>query len=287
MRRASQSAAATTTTMREWCDALAHPCYVHERCDLLSISQPSSTGISLLLCTSYLLSGCAIARRNTRREVCRSYYAAAMGVWATALLFATASYQAYTYQLQCQHREDACIERVDGGEVRTRYAADDNWAAIVYLVLQLVGHHLLVVGDAHRIDRVAPTALACAAITFAFVAFVSTVRLHGVTQLYEVSLLAASPSFACQVWYNCRVAYAPRLLLCWCLLTAAFGVYALLLSVDDASSRWRRTGVWFHANDALHVVLLPYGPMLVWASRTTCDHMNTNGVGHVPGVRLS
>ena len=260
--------------MREWCNGLQHPCVIHDGYSILSISQPSSTIISLILCAMYIISAFVVAHLNVNLEVCRTYYVDALYVWAVALLFATCSYQAYTYQIQCQDRPDACIERV-GSEVRVHYAADDNWVAIIYLVLQLCGHHLLVVGDAYRVGHVVPTKIACGVITVAFVLFVLTVRLHRITALYLASLIAAAPSFACQIWYNWRLAYAPRLLLCWSILATSFGVYTLMVAFDDASARWRTTGVWFNENDALHLLLYPYGPLLAWASRTSCDRLRS------------
>lgn len=265
--------------MREWCNGLQIPCIVHEKYSLLSISQPSSTIISLFLSAIYVLSGIAVAHFNTRLELCRKYYTGALYMWAVALLFATCSYQAYTYHIHCQDRPDACIEIV-GGVARALYAPDDNWVSIMYLVLQLCGHHLLVVGDAHRVSHVAITKTMCGVITALFLLFVSTVRLHRFTALYLASLVAAGPSFACQVWYNWHLAYSPRLLACWALLAMSFVTYTLMFVIDDASARWIRTGVWFNENDALHLILYPYGPLLVWASCTSCDRSTFPTSGH-------
>jgi hypothetical protein len=44
-----------------------------------------------------------------------------------------------------------------------------------------------------------------------------------------------------------------------------------MVSSINEEQYYRRTGVWFHANDALHVLLIPYPALLYWASLTAED----------------
>lgn len=150
---------------------------------------------------------------------------------------------------------------------------DVNWAAITYLILQTVGHHLLVVGDVFRAARryVRLAIAVSVALTLAYALWCFTVDVHNTVDLYSASLVIAAPTLAAQGFLSGWVRYGPRLLACWATLLVSYVVYICFVYMVDEERVYRESGVWFHANDALHVLVIPYGPLLYWASLTAED----------------
>jgi hypothetical protein len=216
------------TTPREWCSALSHPCaFVNGTL----IAQPSSSIIGVVLGLAYLIGGVLILRANNRRgtfwawtpgredetgfgdrarERCRFLYGITMLIFGVALFFATASYQTFTYQLNCRSLDDPCI---DPQTMELSYAVDINPAGIIYLVLQVIGSYCLLLGDTYRaLRRYKNAVLAVStALVALFVLWVATVRQHGYSDLYSASLVFIVPGVLAQLILNAYVRALPRI----------------------------------------------------------------------------
>jgi hypothetical protein len=206
------------TTARAWCQALGHQCvFVNGTV----ISQPSSSIIGIVLGLVYIASGVFTLRANAKRgpfwawtkgrdetgfgdqarERCCALYGACLLIWGFALFAATASYQAFTYQLQCEDLDTPCV---DPKTMEVLYDVDVNGAASVYLLLQTIGHYCLVVGDACRALRryLRPVIVSSVIVTALYALWCFTVTLHGYTDLYSASLVIALPSLVAQGLLN-------------------------------------------------------------------------------------
>ena len=133
------------TNWRDWCRALGVPC---SRINGVVVSQPSSTAICAVIGALYLIFGILCLVENKRRgarwgwvdfhldeflgrpskirpgaettdatkERCRFLYGAALIFNFFCLVFATASYQSFSYQLNCQSGS-ACIHPPEKGDL--------------------------------------------------------------------------------------------------------------------------------------------------------------------------
>mmetsp|Transcript_3651 Transcript_3651/g.12161 ORF Transcript_3651/g.12161 Transcript_3651/m.12161 type:complete len:302 (-) Transcript_3651:271-1176(-) len=275
----------TQPTPQEWCDALGYPCAFIGG---TIIAQPSSTLLTLVLALDHLLFGVLVLRENRRRgtlwawtkghpetgfgdearERCRAFYGWAMVIWAIAVVFAAAAYQAFTYQLQCTGATP-CLD-ADG---RPTLSPDVSVAAFVYLILQCLGQHTLIVGDAYRALRryAVPVALYGLVATGGYAAFVILFPRHGYDELFMILFAFSAPIILGQLYLQARVRYAPRLCLATTILIASLVVYLAYRYIVDPAEQLARTGVWFSADDALHVVTILYAPALWWAAKVAED----------------
>eukprot|EP00192_Tetraselmis_astigmatica_P012756 CAMPEP_0117693100 /NCGR_PEP_ID=MMETSP0804-20121206/26688_1 /TAXON_ID=1074897 /ORGANISM="Tetraselmis astigmatica, Strain CCMP880" /LENGTH=391 /DNA_ID=CAMNT_0005506607 /DNA_START=131 /DNA_END=1306 /DNA_ORIENTATION=+ len=193
----------------------------------------------------------------------RLCYAWSLMWFGVAVTSACVSYQTFTWQLNCRGRDAPCV----GPEGDPLYAADTNPAALVYLILQVASYHLLVVGDAYRALRlyVKPVAIYSVLVTVFYACWCFTVQLHGHDNLFMASLWVSIPPVVGSVILNAIVHYEWRLVVAWGVLIVSFLGYIVWDALIDESQLWQDTGVWMHANDILHILLLPYPPTLWWA----------------------
>ena len=199
-------------------------------------------------------------RQAHRSRLC---YAASVFGFGVAVSLACASYQTFTWQLNCRGIDRPCV----GPEGEPLYSPDTNPVAVGYLILQVASYHLMVVGDAYRALRRYVNAVALYSLfaTALFAAWCLAVRIHGFEDLFAASLVVSAPPVLGSIALNGLVRYEWRLVVAWGVLLASYLGYVLHGALLDESRVWQDTDVWFHANDTLHVMLFPYPVSLWWA----------------------
>ncbi|KAJ1456374.1 hypothetical protein M885DRAFT_587258 [Pelagophyceae sp. CCMP2097] len=293
------------TTFHDWCNALGLPC---TRFLGVPLSQPSSTAVCAALAALFLFYGARIlvenhlrgrewawvdshfaeylcrapkvrpgaAETDATRERSRLLYGVGEIVFGLSVAFASANYQTFTYQLHCeQYHHRACIKDPRGGydAAHAKSHPDSGWCAYAYLFSQLAATYFFVVGDVYRASRRhVPRALLLSVLMhLVFLVWVVALPSHGVDDLFSACLVCSLAGVGVLLVLSWKVRYEPRLACAAAVAFVAIVAYLAVAFLVDEEEIYARHKFWMHANDVLHVCMLPFPWALYHASRRAED----------------
>jgi len=212
--------------------------------------QPSTSAIVYLLGVLTIGAGLYFLRiRNGQRS--RLWWGIALLLWGVGALFAGTGYEAFSYQIKCAGRE-VCIWT--------------SWWEVIYLVLSVASVDAMMLAEAYSCTagkwRRALSIYALAnAVLYAGIAWVGAMLPVKFLISFELLILVAAPSVLAFILLNGWRAYKLRegmdraLLGTWLWLAITLAAYFLYLVLGITDKLWAR-GIWFSANDALHIGLI-------------------------------
>ena len=239
---------APATTPREWCDQ--RPCV---EVGGLIVAEPWSSALVFGLALLWIGIGVAfLASRRGQRS--RAWFGASLVLGGVAAGSAGISYQAFSYELKCAGR-DVC--------------ALTNGFEIAYSLLQVASMSAMVVAVAwalasERARRAITIYAVVNVIVYVAVTVMGVLIPSALLLSFEVLLLFAVPALVLVVvlgWRARSQSLGRRILGVLILLVAVQVVYLAYYAAGVTESLWT-SGVYFSANDVLHV------GMLVWLAVT-------------------
>jgi hypothetical protein len=216
-------------------------------------AEPSSTFFVFSLGVILLIIGIILLKKNTGEKTV-SFWSWAFIAWALSTFSAGTSYQAFSYEIKCAGK-DIC--------------SWTSWWEIVYLMLFVMAVNMIIIAVAHsstkgklRKSVIAYALLNCTSYTILLLtgAFLPD---HFFVS-FEFMILFTCPAFIILSVVN-FLAYRARnqkldirLLFAWIFMFAIVILYFGFLVSGYAAVLWQK-GIWFNANDVLHISLI------IWA----------------------
>lgn len=231
--------------------------------------QPSSTVFVYLLGLAGIFLGTFFYRIRDNQKS-RFWWGTAMLLWGIGALLAGTSYQAFSYEIKCA-----------GNEI----CSWTSWWEMIYLVLSAASVDALVVAEAYSccIGKWRKTMIVYAGINFGLytiVILLGVLLLDRFLLSFELLLVATAPSIlmflVINTWryFKFRTRQDLVLLFTWLWLGITFVGYFLYLVLGIGESLWEK-GVWFSANDVLHLGLIIWMLYIAYfvANQVTDSHI--------------
>ena len=212
--------------------------------------QPSTTTIVYLL--GVLAIGVGLYFFRTRgNHQSRVWWGIALLLWGIGALLAGTSYEAFSYQIKCAGRE-VCIWT--------------SWWEVIYLILSVASIDAMLIAEAYacaagKWRKVLLVYASLNAVLYTIIALIGALIPIKFLISFELLILVAAPGVLVLLilnsWryskYKARLDLA--LLGTWIGLVLILGAYFLYLVLGYAETLWAR-GIWFSANDVLHIGLI-------------------------------
>jgi multisubunit Na+/H+ antiporter MnhC subunit len=219
----------------------------------LILIQPSSTVIVYLL--GFLMLGLGIYFLVTRRnEKSRYIFGIALVLWGLGTLFAGSSYQAFGYELKCRGLEYCLFT----DPLELIYL----WLTACSIDLMVVATAFISVAESKRKSLIRYAILhALAYFVFLFIGVVAPIRF---LVSYEGFMLFMGGNFILMFVLNIlhyhknKDATNRNFIGIWLLFLAVNLGYFIYLFGEFGESLHQNQGIWFHANDMLHVLLIAW-----------------------------
>ena len=130
---------------------------------------------------------------------CRTCYSLMLMVSAISVVLATISYQAFTWQINCENKA-LCLD----GQGQPKYQPDANWASQIYLVLQILAFQLQIIGDFYRGWRkyVQHVTIYSVLVMVVWTAWVASVNHHQNYDLFGASIIVMAPMVILSLYVN-------------------------------------------------------------------------------------
>jgi hypothetical protein len=212
--------------------------------------QPSSTVFVYLLGLVGISLGIYFYRIQGNQKS-RFWWGTAMLLWGIGALLAGTSYQAFSYEIKCA-----------GNEI----CSWTSWWEVIYLVLSAASVDALIVAEAYAccIGKWRKTMIVYAAINFGLYTIailLGVLLLDRFLLSFELLLVATAPSILMflilDTWryFKFRTKQDLVLLFTWLWLGITFGGYFMYMVLGIGERLWEN-GIWFSANDVLHLGLI-------------------------------
>jgi hypothetical protein len=216
----------------------------------LILIQPSTTFFVYLLGLICIGVGVYFLRIRSHHWS-RLWWGVALILWGLGALLAGTSYEAFSYAIKCAGRA---------------VCSWTSWWEVLYLVLSVASVDAMLLAEAYACTTgkwrkiLAGYALLNAG-GYAGVVLLGAVRLEKFLISFELLLLVAAPTvlifIALNAWRYARYKEGMDLALLgtWGWLAITLGAYFLYLVLGWTERLWAR-GLWFSANDVLHIGLI-------------------------------
>lgn len=230
-------------------------------------AEPSSTFFVFSLGVILLIIGISLLKKHTGEKTV-FFWGCAFIAWALSTFSAGVSYQAFSYEIKCAGK-DIC--------------AWTSWWEITYLLLFVMAVNMIIIAVAHsstagklRKAVIAYALLNC--ISYTILLLTGAFLPDRFLVSFEFMVLFTSPAFIILSIIN-FFAYKARyqkldirLLFAWIFMFAIVILYFAFLVSGFAAVLWQK-GIWFNANDVLHITLITWALYLYFAvSRYFMDY---------------
>ncbi|MCX6054169.1 MAG: hypothetical protein NTZ74_04490 [Chloroflexi bacterium] len=214
------------------------------------LTQPSSTILIYLLGFITLTAG-AIVFHHRGIHKSRTWWAIALLLWGIGAFFAGTSYQAFGYQIKCLGR-DLC--------------SWTSWWEIAYMLVTVASVNAMLVAGAYSsaTGRLRKSMIAYGLFNISLyivVIALGVILLNRFMISFELLLIFCGPNILFLFIQNLIRSSKTNqkldrfLRAAWIWLGMTIIAYYLYLTLGYSEKLWER-GIWFHANDVLHVGLI-------------------------------
>ena len=235
------------TTPQQWCESM--PCTTLFSTDII-VDQLSSTLLVYVLGLVWIWAGWRFWRAQNGQKS-RQWWATAMLLGGVAAIAAGTSYQAFGYELKC------------AGQEICRWT---SWWEIAYLSLQSASMNAMLTGVAYACATGAFRQWLIIYAAINLLAHLTVIAIGiGLSERFlisfEMSILFSAPTFFVYLIVNGRAYYQRSeskdkvLIGAWLLMIMINTSYYLYLLSGMTEKLWA-LGLWFSANDVLHVLML-------------------------------